>query len=124
MSKLLILGGATILSAYAFRKVTEFETNVIVKGKSVNPCLIGNKNTIDTDQGSFVTGRDVWTRQFNSKGVYDDMTNDLIYHVTGYGLDYPKLHLYKKIVSQNGTPCDLNHCQEKPSLLSTISSKI
>ena len=123
MSKLLVLGGVTILSAYVFRKVTEFETNVIVKEKSVKSCLIGNKCTIDTDQGSFVTGRDVWTLRFGPKGAYDDVTEGVICHVTAYGLDYPKLHLYKKIISQNGTPCDLTHCQEKPSLLSRVSSK-
>ena len=126
MSKLL---GATLFGASSwllYRKVTEFETNVLVENKQVKTCLFSqvNRYIVETDKGSFNVGRDIMSWQLDDKKVYEDLTVNQLYHVTAYGLDYPKLHLYKRIVSHNGTPCDIpNHCGNRESLLSRVISK-
>jgi hypothetical protein len=102
MSKLLVLGVASIASVYIFRKATEFETNIRVKEKFIDD------NVIDTNKGLFHVNRE----------VYNTVHEGQEYHIKAYGLQQ-----YKKIVLQNGTPCDLSHCQEKPSLISLIASK-
>ena len=129
MSKLLGLATASALSIGSFciyRKATEFETNVTVLEKDYGTCLFGQipRCTVVTDKGSFYYNpSDFLAREFNNKDSYDNLNKKKTYHVTAYGVHYPKLYLYRKIVSQNGTPCDLSHCKEKPSIVSRLVNK-
>ncbi len=125
MAKLLTFGVIGLSSWGIYRYVTEFETNVTVNNKSVKSCLFGNvgRYMIETNQGSFVVGKDLKSWQTNEVDIYDSIEINQNYHITAYGIDYPKLHLYKKIVKQIGTPCEGSHCYEKESVLSKIKNK-
>ena len=126
MSKLLGLGAIGLLSYYGYRKATEFETNVTIKNKEVNSCLFGkiDRHIVNTDKGVYVLQNKI--KKFDIGPMLKlnsfeygpvELELDQTYHVTAYGLDYPRLHLHKTIVSENGTPCDNNHCTESKSLI-------
>ena len=127
MSKLLILGTVTIGSVYVYRKATEFETNITINEKMTKRCLFDNldRHCIESDKGLFtVAKRDCISNPFIELDTFDKLYKYQTYHVTGYGLNYPKLHLYRKIVKQIGTPCDIqDHCSEKESLVNKVISK-
>jgi len=123
MSKLLAFTAAAV-TPYIYRKVTEFETNIVINEKITKPCFFNNvdRNCIETDKGLFVVSkRDCFTNPLIELDTFDKLDKNQTYHVTGYGLDYPKLHLYRKIVKQIGTPCDsLDHCAERESLFNKV----
>lgn len=112
------IGGASWL---LYRSVTAFETNLTVWNKQEKTCMFGyvTKYTVDTDKGQYVVANDLTTGY--AKNLYDTVKVGEQYHVRGYGLKIPIFHLHQRLIHQNGTPCDLNHCQEKPSLWSQIS---
>ena len=133
MSKLLLTGAVITASYFGYRKATEFETNVTIKNKEVNSCLFGkiDRHIVNTDKGAFVLQNKIKKFDFGPMLKLNsfeygpcELELDQTYHVTAYGLDYPRLHLYKTIVSENGTPCHSNdHCGESKSLIEYLLGK-
>ena len=118
MNKLFLssaVGGAAWL---LYRSVTGFETNFTVSNKQAKSCMFGyfTKYTLDTDKGQYVVVNDLSTGLFHSKDLYDAMSTGEHYHIKGYGINVPVLHLHQRLIHQYGTPCNLNHCEDKPSL--------
>lgn len=129
--KLSLFGAGTY---YCYRKVTECETNITVNSVNTKSCLYGklDRHTVTTDKGDYVLQNKLKSFDFGPMlklNSYEyspsiQLSNGYTYHVTTYGLHYPQLHLYRTIVSNNGTPCTYgDHCTEKPSLLSSLLSK-
>jgi hypothetical protein len=104
MFKKTVLVAIPIGCYFAYRKLTEFETNVIIISKNYN------EYAIKTNKGQFIC---------NMK-VISELETGENYHIKAYGIDYPNLHLHKKLIWQNGTPCDLLHCNEKKSILDSF----
>jgi hypothetical protein len=118
---------------YGYKNLTKFETNITVSNVQTKKCIIKEikRHMVDTEKGIFVLKNDfkllyldIGPIDYQYKPTFE-LNKDSTYHVTCYGLDYPKLHLYRIIISNNGTPCKLNdHCGEKKSILSSIFNKI
>jgi hypothetical protein len=131
MAKLLGLCVIGAGSFYGYKKLTEFATNITIENKDIRSCLFRkiDRHIVTTDKGEFLWQNKVKRFDFGpnlDKFVYNpfvEMEEGNTYHVTGYGLDLPKLHLHRIIVSANGTPCDNNHCEERPSFLSKVLDK-
>ena len=105
---------ATIpIAHYLYRTLTEYETNIEVKDKNISQ----NRYFIQSDKGIFTTGIDLWSMQFDKKGYYNKIHKGEVCHVRVYGIDCPKINLYRRIVFENGTPCAYNHCKETKSII-------
>ena len=130
--------GTVAATIYGYKKLTKFETNITVSDIHTKQCITEgiNRHIVETDKGNFVLQNklkilhvDIGPMLIVNEFSYQykpmfELEKGYTFHVTGYGLDYPKLHLYKTIISNNGTPCTSNeHCGEKPSMLSFISNK-
>jgi hypothetical protein len=110
-------GLAGICCVYGYRKVTEFEKNVLMIQK------LGNYKVL-TDKGIFVVSNNILHNDIgkfaSSKwDTYDNISPGHTFHVTGYGLSIPLFYTHPRIFSVT-SPCDTNHCKEKESLLSRI----
>ena len=119
---------------YGYKKLTEHETNITVLDTNVKSCLFGkvDRHVVTTDKGEYVIQNKVKSFDFGpifklnsfEYGPISTLEKGYTYHVTVYGLDYPKLHLYRTVVFVNGSPCTSeNHCGEKPSIVSRVLEK-
>lgn len=119
-SSLVIVGGAI-----SYRPLTAFESNVTVinSEKSRKSCPVTGKEyiTVETDKEDFTISSDMLEEHKNTPFI-----NGEIYHVIGHGVNFPVLHLKKRVTRHLGTPCidypfDNSHCAERPSLISKVS---
>ena len=116
MSKYLVIPVLSLSTLALYTKVTAFETNVIITDKEVKPFLFNRfkKCYIGTDKGAFVSYKPT---------VFNELKINEAYHVSAFGLNYPD-YMCPIIYNQIGTPCNLAHCQEKESIVSTVFNKI
>ncbi len=132
MSRLLKLSMLGTVSFISYFTLTKFETNITIKKRDVRSCLFGKVDihVVNTNQGKFILknkfkslsiGPNFILNQFKYGPI--DIIEETSCHITGYGLDLPQLHLHRIIISQNGTPCNNNHCEEKLSFISQLVNK-
>lgn len=120
-SSLVIVGGAI-----SYRPLTAFESNVtVINGaKSSKICPVTGKEyiTVETDKEDFIISSE-FLEKHNKDTTF---INGELYHVIGHGVNFPLLHLKKRVTRHIGTPCidypfDNSHCAERPSLISKVS---
>jgi hypothetical protein len=113
--KLLIIGTGGIITNLLYRKITEFKTNIVVIDKVY---FRRNYFVKTTKSEHFVLGDGIKDIFKSKLFLYDKFEIGQMYHVKGYGLNFPKIGIYKHVTETFGTPCKLNHCKEKSSFLS------
>ena len=99
------LFAAGIMTGYGIAKHGNFDQEFTVNKKFVSshPIYFGGDRYMlelkdkNGDEYVFRTGMNIWNFNFDRKGKYDEIKVGETYRMKGYGINYPKLHLYKNV---------------------------
>jgi hypothetical protein len=106
MAKLVFGVLAAVGGHFAYTKLTQFEEDVFVEFKEVRDnytmkLLLGNRYVVKTDDKTFNPRRVFWNYPpvLEAEGLYKNFVPGERYHIKGYGINYPRFHLYPNITN-------------------------